>query len=137
LHAKGTVRMTVSLENLPNLFSLTIAGDIKDQKELLNIESIKNAKNLESLEIISVPIIQIPGFEQLTNLKNLVLKDCEIREFDDFILKLENLEWLDLRGNKDLKINKTIRDVLYEKLGLFNPPDKYLEEDLFLLFDED
>jgi len=137
IYTKGNVRITVSFENLPNIYSLMIVGDSIGNKELLNIDSIKNAKSLERLEIISIPIFKIPdSIRHLNNLKDLVLRDCGLREFDDLIFEIETLEWLDLQGNKDLKIKKNIRDRLYEKLGLFNPPEHYMDEDLYSLFNE-
>jgi len=137
LYAKGTVRINVSFENLPNLYSLMIVGDDIGYKEFLNIDNIKIAKNLERLEIISIPILKIPdSIRYLSNLEYLVLRNCGLREFDDLIFEIETLEWLDLEGNKDLKIKKDIRDRLYEKLGLFNPPEHYMDEDLFSLSNE-
>ncbi|KKN25236.1 hypothetical protein LCGC14_0886900 [marine sediment metagenome] len=135
LYTEGKVKIKISFENLTNLIQLMIVGDDTGHKEFINIDSIKNAKNLERLEIISIPILKIPEFvKHLDNLKDLVLRNCDLREFDDFILEMESLEWLDLQINKDLRIKKNIRDKLYKKLKLFNPPGQYLDEDLFSLF---
>ncbi|KKL61500.1 hypothetical protein LCGC14_2194680 [marine sediment metagenome] len=132
LYAEGKVRIKISFKNLPNLIQLMIVGDETVHTEFINIDSIKNAKNLERLEIISIPILKLPEFiKSLDNLKDLVLRNCDIREFDDFVLEMKSLEWLDLQINKDLRIEKNIRDKLYEKLKLFNPPGQYLDEDLF------
>ncbi len=137
LYTEGISRIKLSLENLPNLYSLIIIGDSKGNTEFLNIDSINNAKSLERLEIISTPISKIPDFiSSLSNLKDLVLRSCGLREFDDLIFEIKTLEWLDLRGNKDLRISKNIRDILYEKILLFNPPEHYMDEDLYSLFNE-
>lgn len=135
LYTEGTVKIKTSFENLPNLLRLEIKGDDIGSKEFLNPDSIKNAKNLESLEIVSIPIIKIPkSIIYLKNLKDLILRNCDIKRFDNFILDLEKLEWLDFRGNRDLKIKKNLRNILYKKLSLFNPPEHYLDEDLCSFF---
>jgi len=92
----------------------------------LDNDSVRYAKNLYKLEIISIPIIRIPDYiRHISNLEDLVLRDSGLKEFDELLLELDSLEWLDLRGNKELRIDQEIRDLLYKKLKLFNPPEHY------------
>ncbi|KKN25249.1 hypothetical protein LCGC14_0886720 [marine sediment metagenome] len=130
IHIEEEIKISVDFQNLPNLYEFIIQGDdMKNQK--INVESIKNIKNLEHLEIVSIRLSQIPEYvKELDKLRNLILRNCGLKKISNYILNNKTLEWLDLRGNNELMIDKETRDFLYEKFSLFNPPNHYLYEDL-------
>jgi hypothetical protein len=65
-----------------------------------NLAPFKDIPKLEELYLASNIITTLSGWESLPSLKKLHLRKNKIEKFEDEMPPLENLQYLNLRGNK-------------------------------------
>jgi Leucine-rich repeat (LRR) protein len=65
-----------------------------------NLNVLKEMPKLEEAYLANNPISTLSGWENIPNLKKLHLRKTKIEKIDDELPVLENLQYINLRGNK-------------------------------------
>jgi hypothetical protein len=84
------------------------------QLDLHATPDLSNYKNLEFLQIYTLPKLNFDQLEELTNLKYLALINCNLKYLPASVLRLQQLEVLDLT----LNYLNTIPDSIYQITSL-------------------
>ena len=85
-----------------------------------NLAPFKDLPKLEELYLESNVITGINGFEALPNLRKLHLRKNKIEKLDDEMPPLENLQYLNLRGNKLLNLEQLAKLFTFPNLTDIN-----------------
>lgn len=88
-----------ALSAMPTLEHLNLARNRLQMTEAMRT-SLAQMRTLKSLNLAGNPLIDPPDVSRHFELRELVLSDCRLSEFPEWVRRLPYLERLDLRGNE-------------------------------------
>ena len=109
-------RLPAVLSQMPELEHLVLANN-KLQLNQYDRGRLVNMQDLQTLNLSENPLVDPPDVRRMFGLRELILRDCQLKAFPNGLLRLPHLDLVDLRQN----------DILTLPDGLFALPLRLAE----------